>query len=62
MREGDMEKEVKAFRREQLDKLLSQCSEKEQAFFHRIFPNGVPEDKLQNAMRLVERTVIKASP
>jgi len=37
--------------------LLSQCSEKEQLFFARIFPGEVPAGNLDDAIKLCERTI-----
>ena len=34
---------VESFKRGLLKEALEQCTEDQQAFFHRIFPKGVPE-------------------
>jgi hypothetical protein len=60
MRELVVQKRILAFRESVLEELLGQCSESQQRFFHdRIFPRGVPDDKLDSAIDLVERTVAK---
>jgi hypothetical protein len=50
---------VEAFKRGLLNEAFMQCTAEQQAFFHRIFPNGVPEDKLVGAIDLCERTIRK---
>ena len=51
--------EVEQFKRSCLDERLEQCTEEQQAFFHRIFPKGVPSDKLESAIDLCDRTIKK---
>ena len=50
---------TEVFKREQLAIILTECSEAQQTLFRRIFPNGVPTDKLDSAYDLVERTIKK---
>lgn len=50
---------VEAFKRGLLKEALEQCTEDQQAFFHRIFPKGVPEKDIVNAIDLCERTILK---
>lgn len=48
--------------RRETNQLLAECTEKQQAFFARIFPNGldkVGEQKLRSAYELCRRTVEK---
>lgn len=48
--------------RNEITALLSECTERQQAFFTRIFPTGVnrlTEDKLRSAHDLCRRTVEK---
>jgi len=40
-----------------LAELLAKCSDKERAFFDRIFPDGPNEDQFNMALNLVWRTV-----
>ncbi|MCK9459524.1 MAG: hypothetical protein M0R80_07790 [Proteobacteria bacterium] len=48
------------FQRQQLAEILSQCTPEQQEFFNiRVFPNGVPADKLSSAYDLCERTIKK---
>lgn len=51
--------EVETFKRGLLNEALQQCTAEQQAFFHRIFPNGVTEDKLVGAIDLCRRTIRK---
>ena len=50
---------IEAFKRGLLKESLEQCTEEQQAFFHRIFPTGVPDKKLVGAIDLCERTIRK---
>lgn len=50
---------IETFKRGLLKEALEQCTENQQAFFHRIFPDGVSEDKLVGAIDLCERTIRK---
>jgi hypothetical protein len=52
-----IQKRTLKFQKGEIDRLLPQCTQKEQDFFHRIFPKGVPEDKLISAIQLIERTL-----
>jgi hypothetical protein len=47
------------YQRVKIHTLLSQCTEAQQELFHQIFPNGVPTEKLVDAVALCERTIIK---
>lgn len=47
------------FQRAELASILRQCTEKQQAFFNRVFPDGVPNNKLSGAYDLCKRTVDK---
>ena len=47
------------FQREHLAQILAKCSPAQQEFFHRLYPNGVPADKLTHAYDQCERTVKK---
>ena len=53
----NIEEKVEQFKRGLLNEVLIQCSVDEQAFFHRIFPEDVPEKDLEGAIRLCERTL-----
>ena len=39
--------------------LLDQCTDEQQAFFAKLFPKGVSDEKLANAIDLCERTITK---
>lgn len=51
--------EVEAFKRKLLKERLYQCTERQIDFFNKIYPNGVPEEKLENAIDLCDRTIRK---
>jgi len=50
---------VEDFKRAMLRDALAQCTESQQAMFSRLYPGTVPEDKLENAIDLCERTIRK---
>jgi hypothetical protein len=54
-----LDKLTDAFKREQLAAQLAKCSQKQQDFFARLYPDGVPSEKLSSAYDLVERTIKK---
>ncbi len=56
---NEIHAEVETFKRGLLNEALQQCTAEQQAFFHRIFPNGVTEDKLVGAIDLCRRTIRK---
>jgi|FAXJ01.1.fsa_nt_gi hypothetical protein len=56
---AEIEKKVETFKRGLLNEALAQCTAEQQAFFRRIFPDGVPESKLVSAIDLCERTIRK---
>ena len=56
---NEINAEVETFKRGLLTEALKQCTEEQQAFFHRIFPEGVSEDKLVGAIDLCRRTIRK---
>ncbi len=56
---SDFDKRVEQFKRTELIRLLEQCTDKQQEFFHRVFPGNIPEDKLKGAADLCERTIKK---
>lgn len=47
------------FLRSELSERLQRCTLLQQEFFWRIYPNGVPDDKLPDAIGLVDRTLVK---
>lgn len=55
----EVEAKVEEFKRGLLNEALAQCTADQQAFFHRIFPKGVPEENLIGAIDLCERTIRK---
>jgi len=52
-------KEVEDHKRKMLEDRLSQCTDSQRAFFHRIYSKGVPEEKLMSAIDLCDRTIKK---
>lgn len=54
-----VKKEVERFERTLLENRLSLCTEKQVAFFKKIYPDGVPESKLISAIDLCDRTIRK---
>lgn len=54
-----VEAEIEAFQRKLLDERLSQCTETQVAFFHKLYPNGVPKKNLISAIDLCDRTIKK---
>lgn len=38
---------------------LAQCTQQQQALFHRLYPEGIPTSLLENAFNLCDRTVKK---
>ena len=54
-----LDKLTDVFKREQLAAQLAKCSQKQRDFFDRLYPKGVPSDKLSSAYDLVERTLKK---
>lgn len=51
--------QIEVFKRTLLRERLAQCSEAQQALFHRLYPKGVPEDNLVSAIDLCDRTIKK---
>ena len=54
--------DVKEFLRSSIKDALAQCTERQQAFFHKIYPkgvNGIADSNLQTALELCERTIAK---
>jgi len=56
---GTTREKVENFKRDELSQMLNQCTGAQQAFFNRLYPKGVPEKKLMNAIDLCERTIAK---
>ena len=59
---GDTKKAIGQFARGQLAKLLSQCTNRQQAMFARAYPTPISEmsmDKVASATDLCERTLRK---
>lgn len=55
-------KEIDDFTREKMQKLLGQCTEKQQDLFSRMYPSGIaqmPVDKISWAIKQLERTIAK---
>lgn len=54
-------KEIEDFKKSLIRRLLDQCTEPQIELFNRIFPDieKIPADKIESAILLCERTVIK---
>jgi len=50
---------VENFKRDELGKLLIHCTEKQQAFFRKIYKSveEIPEDRINRAVQQVEATI-----
>jgi hypothetical protein len=51
--------QVEAFKRSLLAERLAMVTEPQRALFDRCFPKGVPGDRLESAIDLVDRTIAK---
>jgi hypothetical protein len=45
--------------RQELGDKLKLCTHENRVFFKRIFPDGVTADKLESAIALVDRTIVR---
>ncbi len=54
-----MDKAVTNMKRQMIRDILDQCTKDQQEFFDRIWPNGVPDEDLEGAYSLCERTIKK---
>lgn len=61
MEQSDLQVKTEAFQRAELEKLLAQCTEKQRALFHRIYPRGVPAKSLIAAYDVCLRTILKTA-
>ena len=53
--------DIEQYTQNMLQQMLSQCTRSQVSFFffNRLFPNGVPKEKIKQAILLVERTLEK---
>ena len=59
---SEIKKEAEQFMRDKIAMLLSQCTEKQQELFHKMYLDGVqgiPFDRLDWAATQIENTLIK---
>lgn len=56
-----VDNEIEAFKRRLLEELRDEIPGRGEPLFSRIFPTGVPEKALVDALRLCERTIKKAA-
>lgn len=49
---------IEKFKRQHLEELLSQCTEKQRTRFHEIFWNGVTSKEMDSVLALVHRTIV----
>lgn len=54
-----VKKEIEGFLRGLLSQRLAQCTEKQRALFDTVYPGGVPDAKLEDAIDLCDRTIQK---
>ena len=54
-----VKKEIEQFTRGLLKDRLIQCTDVQQKFFHRIWPDDVPTNSLEGAIDLCDRTIKK---
>lgn len=60
MSEKHVYEEITAFSRKLLDERLAQLTEPQRKMFHdRVYPKGVPEDRIVSAIDLCDRTIKK---
>ena len=54
-------KHINDYRKDQLRKLLSQCTSEQQAFFDRMYVSidVIPDEKIDWAIKQCERTIVK---
>jgi hypothetical protein len=50
---------IAQFEQDTLKDLLSKCTEPQQAFFLRLYPDGVPKDRMAWAIQQCENTIKK---
>lgn len=48
---------VNTFKRQLLQDILSKCTDSQKTMFDRIYPHGAPDDKLDYAIDLCDRTI-----
>lgn len=53
----ELDDKILALKRETINELLSQCTPLQVEKFHRIYPGGAPEDRLETAINLLDRSV-----
>lgn len=54
-----VEAEVESFKRKLLEERLAQCTQSQRDFFARLYPRGVPAEKLISSIDLCDRTIRK---
>ncbi len=52
---------IESFKRALLARLLKPCPEAARALLDRVYPNGVPTERLDGALNLVQRTIEAAA-
>ncbi len=52
-------KKVEEYKTKLLLELLDKITPEQKNFFFKLFPNGVPSDKIETAYGLIERTIDK---
>ncbi len=54
---NEINREIAELKPTKLAELLSRCTEKEQEFFHLIFPNGPNDEQFNGVVSLIEQTL-----
>ena len=54
-----VKEEIEQLTRNLLQERLAQCTTSQRAMFNRMYPQGVPADRLESAIDLCDRTIKK---
>lgn len=56
---SESQKRIKKFKQDLMAERLALCTDKQQAFFRKLFPRGVSKTKYNSALDLIDRTIAK---
>ena len=59
MTHSDFMKDINKQARTRMENLLKRCTEPQQKIFSRMYPDGVPDEKVDWALSQIERTLNK---
>lgn len=54
-----LKEELEEFKKKRANELLADCTQRQQDFFKKVFPNGMNEDNINTVISLIERTLAK---